>query len=150
VVGRAQDEAESLLEAAGLVPILSKQDSDAPEGQVIAQQPGAGVQARKGDRVTMTVSTGVREVSVPRVIGLTTPEARAAIRDAGLEVEVRRKRTEDEGENEVVLIQRPDPGTVREEGRTVVILVGRYEPPAAPPADGDEQPGGPSAPPPAQ
>jgi serine/threonine-protein kinase len=147
VVGRGRAEAESLLEAERLVPIFQERNSDAPEGEVIEQQPAAGEEVPRGTRVTVVISTGLREVSVPDVLGRPSSDAEAAIRDTGLEPETRSKRTENPQENGIVLIQRPDPGTEREEGRKVVILVGRYEAPsAAPPADPGATPAPPAVP----
>ena len=147
VVGSTQGEAESLVRAEGLVPIVDEQPSDRPEGEVTAQRPRAGDSAPRGDRVTLTVSSGPPLVRVPDLIGMTEGEARQALDDAGLQVEVRRPRTRDPEEDGRVVEQRPGPSAEREEGRTVVILVARTgEPPEAdqegeepglPGADGD-------------
>jgi beta-lactam-binding protein with PASTA domain len=144
VVGRTRDEAESILEAAGLVPVFQEQESaDVREGEVIAQAPAAGTSVPKGERVTVTVSSGPPTVEVPDVVGLTEAEARAALDRAKLEVEVRRPRTENPDDDGVVLDQRPDPGEEREQGRTVVILVGRFAGPTEAEQRGEEggQPG---------
>jgi beta-lactam-binding protein with PASTA domain len=76
-------------------------------------------------------------------VGLTEAQARAVLAEAGLEVEVRRPRTQNPDEDGVVLDPRPDAGEEREEGRTVVILVGRFAGPPEAEQRGEEggQPG---------
>nr|MBA2579923.1 PASTA domain-containing protein [Thermoleophilaceae bacterium] len=63
------------------------------------------------------------------VLELSQERAAAEINGVGLNAEVREKRTENEDEDGTVLVQRPPPGSERERGRTVVILVGRFESP---------------------
>jgi serine/threonine-protein kinase len=59
VVGMQQDEAEKALRDAGFVPVpVTSSTSDAPEGQVIQQVPGAGQSAQQGTQVTIVVSSG--------------------------------------------------------------------------------------------
>ena len=60
------------------------------------------------------------------MLELSQERAAAEINGAGLNAEVRDKRTENEDEDGIVLVQRPPPGSQRERGRTVVILVGRF------------------------
>lgn len=62
---------------------VSYEESDAPEGQIINQDPGAGTEAEKGTIVNITVSKGTDKVAVPKLIGLTIDEARAEIEKAG-------------------------------------------------------------------
>ena len=139
VVGQSSDSAGSLLEAQGLVAVAQRQESaDVPAGQVMGQTPAAGSDVQRGTRVTLTVSSGPPVTEVPDVVGISAARARRAIEDAGLVVEVRDKQTDSQSEDGDVLVQRPPPGTRREEGRTVVILVGAYEESASgaqPPAD---------------
>jgi beta-lactam-binding protein with PASTA domain/tRNA A-37 threonylcarbamoyl transferase component Bud32 len=140
VVGRTQAEAESLVRAEGLVPIVDEEPSDRPEGEVVAQDPDPGESVARGGRVTLTVSSGPPTVRVPDLIGMTEGEARAALDEAGLQVKIRRPRTQDPEEDGRVVEQRPGPSAEREEGRTVLILVARIGPP--PEAEqGEEEPG---------
>jgi serine/threonine-protein kinase len=59
VVGMQQAQAEQTLRDAGFVPVpVTSSTSDAPEGQVIQQVPGAGQSAQQGTQVTIVVSSG--------------------------------------------------------------------------------------------
>ena len=59
VVGMQQAQAEQALRDAGFVPVpVTSSTSDAPEGQVIQQVPGAGQAAQQGTQVTIVVSSG--------------------------------------------------------------------------------------------
>ena len=60
VIGLDQDAADTQLRDAGLMPHFEKQESDAPEGQVIEQSPSAGSSVRKDTTVTVVVSNGAR------------------------------------------------------------------------------------------
>ena len=140
VVGRTKAEAESLVRAEGLVPVVDERASERPEGEVVAQDPDPGSSIPRGGRVALVISSGPPTVRVPDVIGLTEGEARAAIEDAGLQVDIRRPRTQDPAEDGRVVEQRPGPSAEREEGRTVLILVARIGvPPEA--EQGAEEPG---------
>jgi serine/threonine-protein kinase len=140
VVGRTQAEAESLVRADGLVPVVDERASERPEGEVVAQSPDGGASLPREGRVELAVSSGPPTVRVPDVIGMTEGEARAAIEERGLQVDIRRPRTQDPEEDGRVVDQRPGPSAEREEGRTVLILVARLGPP--PEAEqGEEEPG---------
>ena len=75
-----QDEAESTIEDAGLIANVETEESDAPDGTVIAQDPGPGSTVEKGSEVTITVSTGAALVAVESVIGDTQQAGRATLR----------------------------------------------------------------------
>jgi serine/threonine-protein kinase len=71
--------------------------------------------------VRLLISSGPREVEVPRVVGLTRSSAESALEAQGLGVIVERRRSE-EPEDEV-LSQSPDGGATVEEGAAVSIAV---------------------------
>lgn len=60
-----------------------------PEGQIISQDPPADSPAEKGKTVSVQVSAGAAEVAVPKVMGLSINNAKAALEKLGLEAEVR-------------------------------------------------------------
>jgi len=64
------------------VPVGSRR----PPGIVVAESPGAGTKADKGSTVTLSVSTGPGDVSVPTVQGLSEAAATKTLRRAGLKV----------------------------------------------------------------
>ncbi|NCT92081.1 PASTA domain-containing protein [Cellulomonas sp. APG4] len=145
VVGLGRDEATSRLERAGFdVAVSEEADDDAPEGQVVGQNPTG--EARQGATVTIVVSTGPAPVQIPDVVGLTEAQATERLQGAGFTVDVRRE--ENEAEEGRVVSQNPTGEA--EEGTTVTIVVStgppeEEEPP--PPGDGeDEEPGPPDNP----
>ena len=129
VAGLSRESAESRLREEGFSAEVSEQESERPRGEVISQSPGEGTSIDRGSVVEIVVSTGIPTVEVPDVLELSQERASAEINGVGLNTEVREKRTENEDEDGTVLVQRPPPGSERERGRTVVILVGRFESP---------------------
>jgi beta-lactam-binding protein with PASTA domain/tRNA A-37 threonylcarbamoyl transferase component Bud32 len=75
VIGLSEDDAVSNLEQAGLVADVQRDQNEAPEGQVFAQDPGAGEEVNAGDTVTITVSEGPGEQEMPGVEGQDADEA---------------------------------------------------------------------------
>ena len=127
VVGLSRDSAEGRLRDEGLGVSVTEQESDEPEGQVIAQSPAGGASVSRGARVTIAVSQGRSQVSVPDVTGLSAGAAAARLRSAGLVPAQRQRLTGNEDEDGQVLDQRPGGGAQVEQGRTVVIVVGKLE-----------------------
>ena len=110
VVGEDQDDARALLEDKGLEVDVKRKASSEEEGIVIEQDPAQGERIDEGDTVTITVSTGPRQVEVPEVIGLTQEEAEAEITGAKLKVGDVSMETSDEVERGSVISQSPEPG----------------------------------------
>ncbi|MEA2496344.1 MAG: eukaryotic-like serine/threonine-protein kinase, partial [Thermoleophilaceae bacterium] len=129
VVGLDQAAAERALEDKDLVPVVEQQESDQPEGKVFQQNPVAGTQVSKGDRVTLTVSKGPGAVDVPDVVGLTRGDARGELQTAGFNVQIKTRESQDPADDDIVIDQRPGHGTKLKKGRTVVLYVGQYTPP---------------------
>ncbi len=89
-VGKSAEQAEKVLEKAGLVV---KKDSDysdtVEEGRVISQSPGTGTLYR-GDTVSLLISKGPPLVTIPGGLrGSGVDDARAALEALGLKVEVK-------------------------------------------------------------
>jgi beta-lactam-binding protein with PASTA domain len=135
-VGLSRESAESRLDREGLTVQVQTQESDRPEDEVIAQSPAPGTRLDSGDRVTITISTGrqpqVQQVAVPDVEGLPERDALRMLRAEGLTGTVRERKTADEGEDGIVIVQRPGAGARTEPGQNVVIVVGRFEEPEEP------------------
>ncbi len=94
VTGMSEDEAKKVLEDAGLKKgKVSKGYSDSvAKGNVISSSPIAGASGYyKGDSVDLTVSKGPEKVTVPDVTGKSQDEAKKALEDAGLKVEVNKR-----------------------------------------------------------
>ncbi|AEG44558.1 Stk1 family PASTA domain-containing Ser/Thr kinase [Isoptericola variabilis] len=88
-VGKPKDDAVADLESVGLKVELAEPEHslDVAEGHVLRQDPEAGAQAHRTDTVTLTLSAGPPIVAVPDVVGMRTGAARAALEEAGFEVE---------------------------------------------------------------
>ena len=86
VAGKSVAEAASVLGQAGLnaSKTTSEPSDTVPKDQVIRTDPGAGTQVDKGSNVTLVVSSGQAQVTVPSVKGLTKAAADDAISKAGL------------------------------------------------------------------
>ena len=82
------DQAEQVLEDAGLVPVYTPVASDdVEENHVISTDPAAGTSVASGSRVTVNVSTGPAEemVTIPSgLVGDTLANVSAKLEDAGL------------------------------------------------------------------
>jgi beta-lactam-binding protein with PASTA domain len=119
-----QDEAQSEIEQAGLIANVETEDSEVPEGTVIAQDPGAGGAVPKGSQVTITVSTGAGAVVVESVIGDTQQAGRATLRAQALKVSVQKQDVTDPDDDGVIIEQAPSGGSRVPRGTTVTIVVG--------------------------
>jgi eukaryotic-like serine/threonine-protein kinase len=129
VTGLSRDSAEARLRDEGFEVSVVEQESDEPEGDVIAQDPAGGAELSRGETVTITVSTGRPQVDVPDVIGLTERSATSRLTSAGLEPVSQERTVTDPTQDGVVIEQRPGAGTQVDEGRQVVIVIGVLEEP---------------------
>lgn len=124
VGGLTEEQASDAITAAGFKPKTVKASSaDVQAGQVIDQNPAAGVQAAPGSTVTITISTGPAPVEVPSVTGKTQTDATNILTNAGFKVKV----TEATGGGPVgtVTDQSPGGGTQATPGSTVTITVAK-------------------------
>ncbi len=90
VVGYTYVDAERTLQSlpnGNVVVTIARRYDDAPKDSVIAQQPVAGTQIRRGSRVRLTVSNGPAPVTVPNFVGLTTTAAQAEASRLGIDVD---------------------------------------------------------------
>jgi serine/threonine-protein kinase len=139
VTGLSRESAEARVSDAGLVPDVQEQESEEPEGEVIAQDPGGGTAVELGATVTLTVSTGIETVDVPNVLGLSAGDAAGQLRADGLQPVQDERDVTDPAQDGKVVDQRPAPGTEVEEGRQVVIVIGvLVEEDAIAPGEGTE------------
>jgi serine/threonine-protein kinase len=125
VVGLSRGSAEAALSDAGLNVVVEEETSEQPEGDVFSQNPAAGSEVERGSTVTITVSTGLEEVTVPNVVGLGARDARLQLRAEGLVPAQREIDVTDPAQDGVVIEQRPVAGIQLEEGREVIVVVGR-------------------------
>jgi beta-lactam-binding protein with PASTA domain len=129
LVGLTSSEARSQLRDLGLRFTQRPVESTRPKGTVVAQSPRPGARIRKGQAVTLSVSTGPARMTVPDVVGLDEQAARAELEAAGFEVEVVEQATDVVEEDGVVRDQSPAGGASRPEGSVVRITVSRFAQP---------------------
>jgi serine/threonine-protein kinase len=111
VVGTQLEEARRILNSQGFedITVEETEQSDAEEGEVVAQDPVAeqGVELPVDTPITLTVNTGAPLVAVPDVSGLTRRQAADRLEEANLRVGgTTREDSDDVEEGEVI---RTDP-----------------------------------------
>ena len=122
VAGLDRGAAEQRLQRRDLgVQVVTASSRSVAEGLVISSDPAAGESAQRGSSVTLTVSSGPRQVNVPALIDLRRRTAVARIRERGFVASV----SEAESDRPVgtVIDQSPGPGSTLDEGSTVSITV---------------------------
>lgn len=124
-VGLKQSRAVNLVTGAGLEPKIERATSDTvPPGTVIDQNPNAGSRIARGETVTLTVSSGVEQVEVPKVTGKSDVEAVGALEAAGFDVK-RREVFSDKAEAGIVLTQEPKAGASVDMGSVVTLKISK-------------------------
>jgi eukaryotic-like serine/threonine-protein kinase len=129
VIGEQQDLADGQITRAGLITDFASRDSDAPAGQVIAQDPAAGTTVRQHTTVTVVVSNGPTPAVVPNVVGESQDAAKGDLRAAGLSFRVVKRTTTDESLDAQVIDQSPSAGRRLVRGEPVTIFVGKFKAP---------------------
>jgi serine/threonine-protein kinase len=125
VTGLSRESAESRLRGAHLVAEIDDQESeDVREGDVISQSPTAGSRLARNSTVTITVSTGKPQVSVPNVVGMKEAKANSTLSRAGLTPVREEREVTDPAQDGAVIEQRPGSGSEADKGSQVVIVVG--------------------------
>jgi eukaryotic-like serine/threonine-protein kinase len=132
VVGLNVQDAEAKLRAAGFNPNPSYVNSDATQGQVIAQTPAPGSKEAKGTSVALKVSVGPPQVTVPDVVGYTSQQAVSALEAQGFQVNEQYIQTGAADDN-IVQSQNPAGNSQATKGSTVTIVIGQHSPGPPPP-----------------
>ena len=118
-----QSQAESLIEAAGLIPVISAEpNNDVAEGRVFAQDPPAGALVEEGSSIEITVSQAEGQLEVPTLVDLTRGEAELQLGRRGFTANV----VEVDNNNVpagVVIRQDPAAGVSSERGSVVFLEV---------------------------
>ena len=125
VKGLAEADATATIAAAGLVVGATEQKTNAtiPAGQAVKTEPAAGTEVQLGSAVTLTVSKGPKQVSVPAIVGLAEPDALATLAAADVTPGARSEANNDTIPFGVVASQDPPQGTVVNAGTPVAYTV---------------------------
>ena len=138
VVGQQEADARRRLRRADLRPDVEREASTkVAAGIVIRTDPGPGRPAERDSAVTLVVSSGPDQVSVPSVIGETQEDAVARLRDEGLSPIVRERASSEPVDT--VIEQTPAAGQEVEEGSSVTIFVSNGEVREVPDVTGSPQ-----------
>jgi serine/threonine-protein kinase len=133
LIGNTEAGARDLLRSLGLVPADQSKTANSatvPFGHVINVSPGVGQTVAIGSQVVLTVSTG--KVAVPDLRGRTVDDAKAALADLKLGVQVNQIATSTAAAGTIVDQSVPPDGTIDQGG--TVILTMAVAPPAPAPA----------------
>ena len=124
VIGMTEDEAIDALEEVGLeAERIEDFNRRVPEGEVFKQDPAADADAMTGDTVTITVSSGVQQTTVPELVGMSLDEATTALEDARLKLGGVTTGTAEDAEPDEVLEQFPAAGREVDRGTEVDLVV---------------------------
>jgi beta-lactam-binding protein with PASTA domain/tRNA A-37 threonylcarbamoyl transferase component Bud32 len=131
-VGLREINAVRKIREIGLQPdVVRESNAKIEEGYVFRQSPRPGAKTNKGNEVTLNVSTGPPQVTVPDVTGDRVEEAVQRLADAGLRARIARvDSNEDEG---IVISQAPTEGASVDEGSSVRLRVSNGPKPVAVP-----------------
>src|SRR5215217_1595530 len=123
VVGSSSAVASQRLQNAGFeVDIETVRSEDVPNDRVATQDPQPGEQAKEGSTVTIIVSSGPGQATVPGVVGKKQAAAEEAMKEASFKTDVRRE-TSDTVDAGRVVSTSPEENSQLEKGRTVVLVV---------------------------
>jgi serine/threonine-protein kinase len=107
-------------------------NGDVKQGYVYDQDPDAGSKQPKGSMVTILVSSGKKNVSVPSLVGKSRDTAVKELTSLGLDADVHE--VPSDKQSDIVTAQDPRPGTVVVEGASVRVNVSSGPKPVAVPA----------------
>jgi beta-lactam-binding protein with PASTA domain len=116
-------QAQERLAGAGFQSELEHVGSSRPKGVVIEQSPVAGVIAVRGTAVTLNVSSGMKPVVVPRVVGQTEGSAVNTLTGVGLQAVLHSVPSAKPAG--IVIAQKPAAGKEVEKGSKVSLNVSR-------------------------
>jgi serine/threonine-protein kinase len=124
LIGMAQEDAKAQLSRLGL---RMRTDTALPsrefkEGTIMAQDPPPGTKVKRGRRVTVTVSAGIKRVVIPDLEGEEGEHGRAILQKLGLGVRVLTVETTDM-EAGYIIGTRPKAGSEVTVGDTVTLIV---------------------------
>jgi beta-lactam-binding protein with PASTA domain len=140
VIGQKSATASQILQNRGFeVDVVTVTSTTVPRDTVAGQSPRPGVTADEGSVVTINVSGGPGQVTVPSVEGQPSQQAKAQLTAAGLKPKVEKQFSDTVPRNDVISAS-PAPGTTVDRGTTVTLQVSRgKEQVAVPDVTGDSE-----------
>jgi serine/threonine-protein kinase len=107
--------------------VQNEQNDEAPVGTVIRVDPAPGTEVPANQPITLVLSAGREQVTVPPVEGLNEQNARNQLEAAGLSVTVSQQDVSRPEQDGRVLSQSPAANQRVNRGDTVNIVVGRLQ-----------------------
>jgi serine/threonine-protein kinase len=132
-IGQLYDNAAGTLQGQGFAVARIDSASSQPKNIVIDQKPSGGTGLARGGTVTLYVSKGPKESTIPDVTSQDEASATQTLQQSGFVVKVQYQDTADPNQNGIVLSQTPPGNTKAKPGSTVTIIVGRLNSPPPPP-----------------
>ena len=128
VVGQLYDSAAGQLQGEGFAVARKDVASSQPKDVVIEQDPAGGADLARGGTVTLFVSKGPKESTIPDVGGYDEDTATQTLEQSGFSVDVQDQDTTDPSLDGIVISQDPPGRSKAKPGTTVTIVVGRLTP----------------------
>jgi serine/threonine-protein kinase len=122
VVGETLLQASTRLEAAGFETEERRVRDQAPQDEVIRQDPRGGLKAEEGSTVTLFVSDGPGEVRVPSVEGRPEKDAIEELNEAGFQVTTD-EQSSDDFDPGIAIRTVPDGGELADRGSRIRLFV---------------------------
>jgi serine/threonine-protein kinase len=122
VIGQPAQQARELLEQRGFDVTTENRENEADPDTVFDQNPKGGERIKRGDEVTIIVSSGPGAVDVPDVEGQDVEDATRTLEEAGFAVRTV-EQPDDEQPAGTVIDQDPPGGQQAERGSTVQLTV---------------------------
>jgi serine/threonine-protein kinase len=129
VIGQLYDSAAGTLQGQNFAVARKDVESSQPKDVVIDQKPGGGTSLARGGTVTLYVSKGPKQSTIPDVTSQDEASAKQTLEQSGFVVDVQDQDTTDPNQDGIVLSQDPPGNTRAKAGSTVTIIVGRLLPP---------------------
>ena len=125
VVGRQVEIARDMLEEKNLrVKIAEAYDASVPVGQVVSQYPEAGIMVKEQRQVTIYISKGGEELTMPDLKGMSRSNAETKLNKMGLKIGAVYEEESNESAG-TVLKQDPSAGSKVTKGQTVDFTVSK-------------------------
>lgn len=122
VVGLQQAAATTILRNQGFSARVERVRSDSPEGIVLRQDPQPQTKVDEGSEVTLTVSDGPGDGTVPDVQGQPRDEAEKRLKDAGFKVRVQTETSDSVSAGDATRTSPPS-GSQLTKGSTVSLFI---------------------------
>lgn len=125
--GLREGQACAELEKLGLGYTVVPRESRLEAGTVFGQHPLAGQEVVTGTEVTIFVSVGQGQLTVPTLTGLTLGTAYDLVGNLGLNIKVKETKVDPHSKAETILSQEPSAGLKVAKGQTIYVVISRKE-----------------------